>query len=45
VVTEARLVFFGVGTKPVRAREAEAALIGPRGFAEALAAAGRALGV
>src|SRR6185295_17152901 len=29
-VVEARLVFFGVGTKPVRARAAEAALIGRR---------------
>jgi carbon-monoxide dehydrogenase medium subunit len=40
-VAEARLVFFGVGTKPVRARAAEAALIGRR--ADAVAAAGRAL--
>jgi carbon-monoxide dehydrogenase medium subunit len=42
-VAEARLVCFGVGTKPVRARAAEAALIGRRADAEALAAAGRAL--
>jgi len=42
-VAEARLVFFGVGTKPVRARGAEAALIGRRADAVALAAAGRAL--
>ena len=42
-VAEARLVFFGVGTKPVRARAAEAALIGRRADADALAAAGRAL--
>ncbi len=38
-----RLVFFGVGTRPVRARRAEAALAGRRADAEALAAAGRAL--
>jgi carbon-monoxide dehydrogenase medium subunit len=42
-VAEARLVFFGVGTKPVRARAAEAALIGRRADTDALAAAGRAL--
>ena len=42
-VAEASLVFFGVGTKPVRARAAEAALIGRRADADALAAAGRAL--
>ncbi len=42
-VAEARLVFFGVGTKPVRARAAEAALMGSRADAGALAAAGRAL--
>jgi carbon-monoxide dehydrogenase medium subunit len=42
-IAEARLVFFGVGTKPVRARAAEAALIGQRADAMALAAAGRAL--
>jgi carbon-monoxide dehydrogenase medium subunit len=40
---ELRLVFFGVGTRPVRARRAEAALAGRRADAEALAAAGRAL--
>ena len=38
-----RLVFFGVGTRPVRARRAEAALSGGRADAETLAAAGRAL--
>jgi aerobic carbon-monoxide dehydrogenase medium subunit len=43
VVTETGLVFFGVGTRPVRARRAEAALAGRRADAEALAAAGRAL--
>jgi carbon-monoxide dehydrogenase medium subunit len=43
VVAEARLVFFGVGPRPVRARRAEAALAGRRADAEALAAAGRAL--
>jgi carbon-monoxide dehydrogenase medium subunit len=43
VVAESRLVFFGVGTRPVRARRAEAALAGGRADAEALAAAGRAL--
>jgi len=42
-VAEARLVFFGVGTRPVRARRAEAALAGRRADAETLAAAGRAL--
>lgn len=42
-VREARLVFFGVGTRPVRARSAEAALAGPGPSPEALAAAGRAL--
>jgi carbon-monoxide dehydrogenase medium subunit len=42
-VAETRLVFFGVGTRPVRARRAEAALAGRRADAEALAAAGRAL--
>jgi carbon-monoxide dehydrogenase medium subunit len=41
VVAEARLVFFGVGPRPVRARRAEAALAGRRADAEALAAAGR----
>jgi len=43
VVGEARLVFFGVGTRPVRARAAEAALAGRRVDADSLAAAGRAL--
>jgi aerobic carbon-monoxide dehydrogenase medium subunit len=43
VVAEVRLVFFGVGTRPVRARRAEAALAGRRADAETLAAAGRAL--
>ena len=43
VVAESRLVFFGVGTRPVRARRAEAALAGGRADAEALAVAGRAL--
>ena len=43
IVAESRLVFFGVGTRPVRARRAEAALAGGRADAEALAAAGRAL--
>jgi len=43
VVGEARLVFFGVGTRPVRARRAESALGGRRVDADALAAAGRAL--
>jgi carbon-monoxide dehydrogenase medium subunit len=38
-----RLVFFGVGTRPVRARRAEAALAGRRADVEGLAAAGRAL--
>jgi len=42
-VGEARFVFFGVGTAPVRARGAEAALAGRRADAGALAAAGRAL--
>ena len=40
---EGRLVFFGVGTRPVRARSAEAALAGPGPAPEALAAAVRAL--
>src|SRR5688572_14803298 len=40
---EARLVFFGVGTGPVRALAAEAALVGRRADAAALASAGRAL--
>ncbi|HEY7511653.1 MAG TPA: FAD binding domain-containing protein, partial [Vicinamibacteria bacterium] len=43
VVAEARLVFLGVGTRPVRARRAEAALAGRRADAETLAEAGRAL--
>src|SRR5262245_58554275 len=42
-MAEARLVFFGVGTTPVRARGAEAGLAGRRADADALAAAGRAL--
>jgi len=42
-VAELRLVFFGVGARPVRARRAEAALAGRRADAETLAAAGRAL--
>ncbi len=42
-IADARLVFFGVGTRPGRARSAEAALIGRRADADALAAAGRAL--
>ena len=40
---EARLVFFGVGTGPVRAGAAEAALVGRRADAAALASAGQAL--
>jgi carbon-monoxide dehydrogenase medium subunit len=43
-VREARLVFFGVGDRPVRARSAETALTGRGPDPEALAAAGRALG-
>ncbi len=42
-VAEARLVFFGVGSKPVRARGAESTLTGRRADAESLAVAGRAL--
>lgn len=42
-VAEARLVFFGVGPRPARARGAEAALAGRRGAAEAVAAAAGAL--
>lgn len=42
-VGEARLVFFGVGTRPVRARGAETALVNHRPDPDALAAAGRAL--
>src|SRR5262245_65282301 len=41
-IVEARLVFFGVGTTPVRARRAEAALVGRRG-SDALPGAGEAL--
>lgn len=43
VITEARLVFFGVGTGPARARGAEAALIGTSAAVDALTAAERAL--
>jgi carbon-monoxide dehydrogenase medium subunit len=43
VLAELRLVFFGVGTRPVRARSAEAALAGRRADADARAAAGRGL--
>ena len=43
IVAEVRLVFFGVGTRPVRARRAEAALAGRRADADAFAEAGRAL--
>ena len=43
VTVDTRLVFFGVGTRPVRARAAEAALAGRRADAETLTAAGRAL--
>ena len=43
VTRDTRLVFFGVGTRPMRARRAEAALVGRRADAETLAAAGRAL--
>jgi aerobic carbon-monoxide dehydrogenase medium subunit len=42
-LVDARLVFFGVGTKPVRARGAEAALVGRRADAGALAEAARTL--
>jgi carbon-monoxide dehydrogenase medium subunit len=42
-VAEARLVFFGVGAAPVRARGAERARAGRRPDAEAIAAAQRAL--
>jgi len=45
VTGDLRLVFFGVGPRPVRARRAEAALAGRHADAEALAAAGRALDV
>jgi len=43
VVADARLVFFGVGTRPIRARAAEAALVDRRADADALVVAGRAL--
>jgi len=43
VLGEIRLVFCGVGPRPVRARRAEAALTGQRADAAVLAAAGRAL--
>jgi carbon-monoxide dehydrogenase medium subunit len=43
VVRDSRLVFFGVGAGPVRARGAEAALAGRRADAAAIAAARRAL--
>jgi aerobic carbon-monoxide dehydrogenase medium subunit len=42
-VVEARLVFFGVGTAPVRARGAEGALAGRRADGEAIAAARQAV--
>ncbi|HEU5218186.1 MAG TPA: FAD binding domain-containing protein [Gemmatimonadales bacterium] len=42
-IGETRLVFFGVGARPVRPRAAEAALLGRSAAANALAAAGRAL--
>jgi carbon-monoxide dehydrogenase medium subunit len=42
-VRDARLVFFGVGDRPVRARSAETALAGRDLDPEPLAAAGRAL--
>jgi carbon-monoxide dehydrogenase medium subunit len=42
-IAQPRLVFFGVGTRPVRARRAEAALADRRVVAETLVAAGRAL--
>jgi carbon-monoxide dehydrogenase medium subunit len=42
-IAQPRLVFFGVGTRPVRARRTEAALADRRVDAETLAAAGRAL--
>jgi carbon-monoxide dehydrogenase medium subunit len=40
LVAEARLVFFGVGTRPVRARGAESTLAGRRPDADTLTAAG-----
>ena len=43
VIAEARLVFLGVGTRPVRARAAEAALTGGRSSADRVAAARHAL--
>jgi carbon-monoxide dehydrogenase medium subunit len=43
VVGEARLVFFGVGTRPLRARGAESALAGRRADADTLTAAGQKL--
>jgi carbon-monoxide dehydrogenase medium subunit len=43
VVVEARLVFFGVGAGPVRARGAEGALAGRRAEGDAIAAARQAL--
>jgi aerobic carbon-monoxide dehydrogenase medium subunit len=43
VTVDTRLVFFGVGTRPVRARRAEAALAGRPADAATLAEAGRAL--
>lgn len=42
-IADSRLVFFGVGTGPVRARAAEAALLGGRADDTALTTAGRAL--
>ena len=42
-IAEARIVFFGVGPAPLRARGAEAALAGRAADAEAIAAARRAL--
>jgi aerobic carbon-monoxide dehydrogenase medium subunit len=42
-VRDCRLVFFGVGTTPVRAHAAEAELAGHRADAGAVAAAQRAL--
>jgi len=42
-IVESRLAFLGVGTRPIRARGAEAVLVGRRADADALAAAGRAL--
>jgi carbon-monoxide dehydrogenase medium subunit len=43
VIAETRLVFFGIGTRPVRARAAEAALTGGRASADRVAAARHAL--